>query len=944
MESLEAQTNNLKATFQDFASNVINKEMISNVLNLANAFLEFMNTPFGQAATRITLLTTALTGLGGVLKGYMAFMKAGVFGKLFTKLNTGFGILTSAIGGSQMAITQLMGSLSAFGSTAAIIGLVVAAIAGFKKMYDATFPTVENVNNAISEDNQQLETNKKRLEEINELPWNERTQEILDEKAALEEENAELEKNIELNEKRKLTAAKTALFGSAANVKGGTFLGGYQASGGDIGVSKENLATMQEYIDALEKEGQLTAQQNSDLQEILPKMAERKAYYDVLVENYDNLTAEEKKQVDALKAEMDAYTLLVQKYDQSVYGQDALIESYKQLATTGYMTEEQYKKLISIYPQLANSATQTTNGYIMQKDALYNLMSAESQEVALIGSLVGGLVKEQQEAGNTGKSLYDLVAAQIRVSNTGMDLRQQITALKQLGYQAGLTAQQVNAALGVLGNYQDQRNIENTIKGYMYQGMTRAEAEAKVYGQMQSGLWTGISNVNASAFTPASYPAEDADDARQPQIKALQKEKDAVQDAIDAINDKYDDEVKAIEKEKDTIQDTIDEIKEAYNDQIDALEQEQDAVQETIDAINAKYDAQLDALEKYNDELEDEIELQQILEDMAKAKSTKKMVYKDGRFQYVEDLDAVAAAQTRLDEYNRKQALKKQKADIEEQRQLELKAYEDKKALLEQEQAIIEKRYELEIKSYESNKKLLEKEKENIETRRENELASYNERKNLLEQQIKSLQDYGDTYVDTVNSIGNNINDAVQNQNEQLKKKIEELQSLLDDYNNTNKSKTPLTDKAKEEASTLTPEQRAVYDQWKSRGVGHDVAMKEAEKWSSSKPPLTKPSSAKSPQQRLAGGTMSAHGGLTLVGENGPELRVLNQGDGILPSNITRNLWAMATNPVLRLGHSANIKNTAISVANITLPNVRNAEEFVSGLKNMAYQRAYARA
>ena len=57
--------------------------MISNVLNLANAFLEFMNTPFGQAATRITLLTTALTGLGGVLKGYMVFMKAGVFGKLF---------------------------------------------------------------------------------------------------------------------------------------------------------------------------------------------------------------------------------------------------------------------------------------------------------------------------------------------------------------------------------------------------------------------------------------------------------------------------------------------------------------------------------------------------------------------------------------------------------------------------------------------------------------------------------------------------------------------------------------------------------------------------------------------------------------------------------------------------------------------------------------------
>ena len=91
-------------------------------------------------------------------------------------------------------------------------------------------------------------------------------------------------------------------------------------------------------------------------------------------------------------------------------------------------------------------------------------------------------------------------------------------------------------------------------------------------------------------------------------------------------------------------------------------------------------------------------------------------------------------------------------------------------------------------------------------------------------------------------------------------------------------------------------------------------------------------------------GTMSADGGFALVGEQGPELRVLNQGDGILPANITRNLWAMATNPQLRMGGSGNISNTAVNVANVTLPNVRNAEEFVAGWKNLAYQRAYARA
>ena len=90
-------------------------------------------------------------------------------------------------------------------------------------------------------------------------------------------------------------------------------------------------------------------------------------------------------------------------------------------------------------------------------------------------------------------------------------------------------------------------------------------------------------------------------------------------------------------------------------------------------------------MEKVNDELEDEIELQQILEEMAKAKSTKKMVYKDGRFQYVDDLDAVATAQVKLDEYNRKKALKDQKEFIEKQRDAELAWYLEKSEILENE-------------------------------------------------------------------------------------------------------------------------------------------------------------------------------------------------------------------------------------------------------------------
>lgn len=37
-----------------------------------------------------------------------------------------------------------------------------------------------------------------------------------------------------------------------------------------------------------------------------------------------------------------------------------------------------------------------------------------------------------------------------------------------------------------------------------------------------------------------------------------------------------------------------------------------------------------------------------------------------------------------------------------------------------------------------------------------------------------------------------------------------------------------------------------------------------------------------------ASGTLSASGGMSLVGENGPELRVVNSGDGIIPAEITK--------------------------------------------------------
>ena len=67
-ESLEYQTNNLKATFQDLANNVIDKEVISSILKLSNAFLELANTGLGQFITKTTLLGGTAWGLSSLVK------------------------------------------------------------------------------------------------------------------------------------------------------------------------------------------------------------------------------------------------------------------------------------------------------------------------------------------------------------------------------------------------------------------------------------------------------------------------------------------------------------------------------------------------------------------------------------------------------------------------------------------------------------------------------------------------------------------------------------------------------------------------------------------------------------------------------------------------------------------------------------------------------------
>lgn len=811
MESINAHVQTLKATFQDFARNVFNDEFVKRILDTANALLEFVNTPFGQAATRITLLSTALFGLGGILKSYWKyFVQGSAIAKAIRSLIDVSSLSGPGITGLEKfgaVLPKIGAGLKAIAPFAAVFALLVAAIkAGTKKLddYNAALEKTAEIQEKISNTQTEYDELINKTGDLTEAE--EKRLEVL--KGILEAQEASLEAA-----KKEKWEKWNALHGTGAK----TVVGGADGIGGGLGTGAVETVTAD--VSALSTyKGELTKIE--------------RAYNNGKIsagEYYAQLQEVNKKHAES-------------------------VEIIREAIDAGYDVSAQQRQLVEAY-----DAVQAKLGITNSKTESY----------------VEGLIAEARQAGYTRESLYNLVAAQIQASKTGLNFTQQISALQQLGYQAGLTAQQVAAAVGSVGNpTQDVRNRERTIRALMQNnGMTREQAEAKLYADTQRNLWNTISkaNPNAFSFPDVTVPGVDtsAENKRQAQIKSLEKERDAVQDVIDTIN--------------------------------------------------KKYDAQIEALEKVNDEIEDEIELQQILEEMAKAKSTKKMVYKDGRFQYVDDLDAVATAQVKLDEYNRKKALKDQKEFIEKQRDAEL--------------------------------------------------AWYLEKSEMLENEIKQLQSYNDTTSSIRQSAISDM-ESQASQAEAAAARIRAAQTLQTSTPSSSTSKpsggggstydvksnnlltTKPSKSASETAGNIFNQVTGGKSTYKpatslpSGGVymydSAAIKKRAAEILNSGK------ASSVSEAFRLAKagyakGTTRAAGGLSVVGEQGPELRVLNQGDGILPNQITKNLMAIGSNPQLFMQQPKGSCSTIVNVANVTLPDVKDASGFVSGLKNMALQKAYAR-
>lgn len=1009
MESLEAKTTAVKATFQDLANNVIDDELVGAVLDLANGFLQLANTDLGRIVTQITLLTGVGWGATGLLqaskiipavisqfKNFSAAASLAAEGAsgFFTALSVGGGVLTGIL---------------------PVILAVAAALAVGGALWKATEDSrksIDELNDSIDTDNQKLQTNKDRLDEINGMAWNDKTPEILAEKDALEKENEQLEAQIEkyrqlAKEQARQTLENAGTIETSYTEKTDRKTGRTRLEQTTTTLTGEEyyqklIDKLREYQDILNKTHELNDEQLADYQKTASEASRLADAINIL--NPDIMTATESERqlayalADAQEA-MSSASSYVSNYVDGLYqtGQEAK-------KTGDALTEYVVNAIIDV-----NNTDLSTNQKV---SALQSIMSqADLTSTELVNKLANAI---------------------ITVGNTNLDVSGQIANLQALALQAGYTAQAVAAVFGM-----DENTVSNQIRtsatGYMRAGLAKTSQEAMAMAKKQYAktLWDSLK----TSYTPTAPKVTTTgggggSGGGTSTSKQTQKNKEEAKDAVKEVEKTAED---AVDNVSDSVSDALNEQKQMMQGVIDYYveyaSRKIEELQDQINAINDKYDKmledaekraqeQLDALEAQNEAVEDQIALQQKLEALDKAKNTMQMVFKDGQFVYQADADEVSKSQNELNAYyrqkdyeNRKKyiedSLKAEKDYIETLRKNETAALEEEKKRWEEYKegwSNLTSEYE-----YQQNKLLADQmfgaDQENAtwQTRLAN-LQSFVSQYNALMGSLSAglgggggTGGVGGIAGDKIWGTGNdNLNtwdlnsayNSIWNENEDygvlledaikkgygvdwisgvagqrnakikalgLEGKVESTQELFDrlvkqygyssGYNGAggtiNGGTGNLTDNEviRDTTSTRT-ENRAnsIMDEIERNSKAWFDADEEERKRLHERNELLR---KKLESGRYASGTTSARGGISMVGEQGPELRVLNQGDGIIPADITRNLMKIGSNPTAFMRGKGSA-NTILNIANVSLPSVRNAQQFVDGLKQMAIQRSYA--
>ena len=951
MESLEAKVSKVQSAFQTLSASVVDSDLVKNLLDLATAFLNLLN-DLPPAVTQFGLLAVALTGLYNIIPNFLK-----IFGQIAPMFFTVSSGATKAATGIGKLVAVLKLPTPAAIASAVAIAALIALMPKLSDWWKDLTGDYEYLQEKIDAANQSISENESRLQALNSIPPANRTEEIEEEIAALEKENEALQANVDEWQNRqrpseeqqttiddfedKYTAQKSSgnrfkYLQDSVVYTASTFeaavdqiVAKYKSLGKELDpeIVAANLIQTQEAFESasvgiqsyIDDAINSIAGFNSNS---IPAMTDKQtaAFLDqraALIEVRDDLQAYLDANKDAepiYQQQLDAINLLIGQMDDyagELVKQDNLLYE----AMTGMtLTRGQVSALAAVYPDLTSYIEENNGVWALNVEALYDAAAAgeesarrrviaEKEATEAILQNVLTQIELYQTAlsaftARTGETDYEALQTLLNYTEAAWEAKTQIALLEKeieswnktgiSGGAGGTTTSAEDETAKALEKQkqllQDQLALLDDRAYFAEKNGATEEEIVKIYQDAQEAI-----------HQTAEYYREQGLDDESEYLRETGKLWIEYQEKIEGI---YQDiEGAAKEAWENAIQAQIESLEEQqsvyekfFSYMGNRIDEEIDALQSQRDSVEQYWDDRIAKLQAENDEIERQIQLEQARMALAQAQSTQMLVYKDGEFQYVQDVQAISDAEAELEALEREEALRQ--------------------------------------------------EVENLETLKDQALAS-------IDAQIANWEAYKEEWTSVVEHYQEEQDRllieqelGIELEGENWRERLDNLASYVAEY------KALMAELAQAQASanagysgggTGKPgSAKPDYSGIKRGGSGGVY-------WSDYTGPPSQTydwvtrdqvnQSYINPKKYFASGTMSAPGGLSLVGEGGPELRVLNQGDGIIPSDITKNLWdigKLSVDQILQGKGSSYVYN----FDNLTLPNVTDAMSFIRELAN----------
>ena len=655
LDSWTRKTNILKNEWTEFIQSMVSTDAVKGGLDVLIGAVEVLNTDIGHFAAVSGTAVLGMLALKAAAKGAtVAFAKLSAAG--------------IAMNPWLLAIAAAAGAFS----------LVWKATEDYRKSLDA-------LNTEIETNNTQLEENKKRLEEIYAIPWHDLTPELIEEKKALEAENAELEQQI-----KHLTAI--------AEKKA-------QTVGGAGGTTITSMGSVKGYDEFVGRSFNSTEEMIAQLRLVTGQAISTTADLERLGITYETLADKAK-----------AYT------DQLQSGRSIQQDQINDFYAVKTAAEQQ----VAAYEEAIKANGKLTDAQQADYDVLKAFLAQVNKATQPMSDYVAGLLKVQRQAGKSGDQIYDLVKRMIVLNEKKLNLSQQIGALRQLATEAGAAAYSV----GMIGAAKTQ-DVERTIKGLLQTGKAKTYDEARaivlnrIYKSMftdtgrDSGTVDTTSKVDTSPNTSSTGKStkdaelerlKDIVSLRKSELSLMQERGDSTADQIDKmrqiqaalhaqaeymrrigasqadINALSTEHWKITKQIQELQKDLWDELEDAVNKK---LEEAADARDKQVDAIDKQIAALKDAKQAEDEALKLEqlkaavLEKQNALLDAQKERTVRVFNAATGQWEWEANASSVKSAQDAyekakedLAEYERELALQREIDELEAKKKLIEETYE----------------------------------------------------------------------------------------------------------------------------------------------------------------------------------------------------------------------------------------------------------------------------